>query len=156
MQLRENAGGDKNLFSVERKLKRLQKRQEVQNQKTYEREKKKVDIFNFLNDTLINASNMESANVSKKQHREQIKTETSRNLNVASLKVDEDIKRIERELYKIKESLTRHSDVRTQMNKGLTSQLYSKQNDLKNLQAQALNIKNEQNIRNDKKKLTIF
>lgn len=156
MHLREKAGGDKDLFSVEKKLKRMQKKQEARNQKNYEREKNKVDVFNLLNDTLLNIQKPESLVTTKKQHREEIKAETSRNLNVASLKIDEDIKRAEKDLYKIKESLSRHSDVRTQMNKSLKSQLTVKQNELKSLQAKAQNIKNEQNLRNDKKKLTVF
>lgn len=156
MHLREKAGGDKDLFSVEKKLKRLQKKQEARNQKIYEHEKKKVDVFNLLNDTLLNIRKPESLVTTKKQHQEEIKAETSRNLNVASLKVDEDIKRVERDLYKIRESLTRHADVRTQMNKSLKSKLLVKQNELKTLHAKAQNIKTEQNLRSDKKKLTVF
>lgn len=156
MDLRERAGGDKDLFSVEKKLKRLQKKQELRNQKAYEREQKKVDVFNLLNDKLLNAHKKENASQTKKQHREEIKKETCRNLNVASLKIDEDIKRVEREIYKIKESLVRHSDNRSQVNKNLKMKLTEMQHELKGLHAKALNIKNEQSIRNDKKKMTVF
>lgn len=156
MHLREKAGGDKDLFSVERKLKRLQKRQEKQNIKAYEREKKKVNVFNFLNNTLSSKTNDEAAVVSKSKHRLEIKKESSRNLNVASLKIDEDIKKIERELYKIKESLKRYSDVNSQMHKTLKEKYKVKQNELQILKDKAINISHEQRSRNDKKKLTVF
>lgn len=153
----ENAGGDKDLFSVERKLKRLQKRQEAQNQKVYEQEKKKVNIFNFLNDTLsVSKDPGNSIIQSTKEHRKHIKSETLRNLNISSLKTEEDIRRVERELYKIKESLTRHSDARTQMHISLKSKLIMKQEELRDLQAKMQDIKNERSIREDQKKLTIF
>lgn len=156
MQLRENAGGDKDLFSVERKLKRLQKRQEAQSQKAYEREKKKVDVFNFLNDKLSVSKNADTSAKSMKEHKKHIKSETSRNLNISALKTEEDIRRAERELYKLNESLTRHSDVRSQMHINLKSKLSVKQEELRELQIKAQDIKNERNIREDKKKLTIF
>lgn len=156
MQLRENAGGDKDLFSVERKLKRLQRKQEAQSQKIYENEKKKVNIFNFLNDTLSGSKNTDNPTKNTKEHRKHIKSETLRSLNISSLKIEEDIRRVERELYKINESLTRHSDARTQMHINLKSKLIMKQEELKNLQAQMVNIKNERSIREDQKKLTIF
>lgn len=156
MQLRENAGGDQNLFSVERKLKRLQKKQEAQSQKLYEQEKRKVDVFNFLNNTLSVTKNNEKLVESRNEHRKHIKSETSRNLNICALKIEEDIKRTERELYKIRESLTRHTDTRTQMHINLTHKLHVKQEELKDLRVKSQDIKSERSVREDKKKLTVF
>lgn len=156
MDLREKCGGDKDLFSAERKLKRLQKKQELRNEQIYEKKKRQVDVFSLLNETILNAPKLDAQSASKKTHREEIRKESCRNLNVASLKIEEDMKRIERDMFKIRDSLSRHSDVRTQMNKNLRGQLASKENELKSLQAQALNIKNEQSNRSDKKKLTVF
>lgn len=153
MKLREKAGGDANLFSVEKKLKRLQRKQEIMNQKAYEREKNKVDVFNFLNDKL-NGQN--SPKVSKQQHRQEIRKESSRNLNVEGLKVDEDIKKCERDLYMIREQLNRHKDTNSQVCKSLRVKLRDKQDMLTSLHGKATNIKNEQSLRSDKKKLTIF
>lgn len=153
MKLRENAGGDKDLFSVERKMKRLQKKHEAQSKRNYENEKKKVDMFNFINKTLSGPS---GSSHSKSDHRREIKKETSRNLNVASLQTDESIRKVERDLYKIRESLTRHTDKTSAVHIQLKEKLICKEGELKMLQSQALNIKNEQNVRNDKKKLTIF
>lgn len=156
MELKEKCGGDKNLFSAERKLKRLQKKQEIKNQKLYEREQKKVDVFNLLNEKLLNAPKEEPHSITRRKHREEIKKQSSRNLNVAGMQVEEDIRKVEREMYKIQESLTRHSDTRTQVNKHLKDQLHTKENELRGLQAKALNIRNEQSNRNDKKKMSIF
>lgn len=54
MELREHAGGDKNLFSVERRMRRQQQKLEQQRVKQYQREKQKEkkNIFNFINTTL--------------------------------------------------------------------------------------------------------
>lgn len=155
MDLREKCGGDKDLFNAERKLKKLQKKQEIRSQQVYERSKKQVDVFSLLNETILNKPKDETS-TSKTKHREELKKETSRNLNVASLKIEEDMKRVQQDMFKIRNSLTRHSDVRTQMNKNLRSQLANKQNELELLQAKAVNIKNEQSNRSDKKKLTVF
>lgn len=156
MELREKCGGDKDLFSAERKLKRQQKKQEIKNQQIYEKNKRKVDVFSLLNDTILNQPKGTESATSKRKHREELRKETSRNLNVASLKIEEDMKRIQNDMFKIRDSLSRHSDVRTQMNKNLRSQLASKQNELEVLQAKASNIKNEQSNRSDKKKLAVF
>ncbi|KAK5650106.1 hypothetical protein RI129_001135 [Pyrocoelia pectoralis] len=156
MNLREKAGGDKDLFNVEKKLKRLAKKQEKKNLKAYEREKKKVNVFNFLNETLAGKSSAPTTSVSKSKHRQEIKTETSRSLNVASLKIDEDIKRVERDLIKIKESLCRQSDSHSQVHKGLKLKLSAKQRELQTLKMKAVNIASEQSLRSDKKKMTVF
>lgn len=51
MILRENAGGDKDLFSVQRKMQKQKRKLEQQRQKEYlrEKEKDKSNVFNFLN-----------------------------------------------------------------------------------------------------------
>lgn len=54
MELRENAGGDKNLFSVERRMRKQQRRLEQQRERQYRRVKQREEktIFNFINATL--------------------------------------------------------------------------------------------------------
>lgn len=155
MSLREKASGDKDLFSVERKLKRLQRKQEKQSQKAYEREKKKVDMFNFLNDTISTTNAAKSFSKIKLEHRQEVAKETSRNLNVAGLKVEEDIKRGERDLVKIRESLRRQK-VGSHIHRNLVQRLNEKENELQALRAKATNIASEQSLRYDKKKMTIF
>lgn len=54
MELKENAGGDTNLFSVERRLRKQQQKLEQQRERQYQRkkEKEKSNVFNFINATL--------------------------------------------------------------------------------------------------------
>lgn len=54
MELRENAGGDKNLFSVERRMQKQQQKLEQQRERQYQREKEREqnNVFNFINATL--------------------------------------------------------------------------------------------------------
>lgn len=155
MHLKEKSGGDKDLFSVEKKLKRLQKKQEQRNIKAYEKGKQEVDVFNFINHT-ISKPKQENPGTSKCKHRQEIKKETSRNLNIASLQIEEDIKKIERDMYKIRESLTRHSDANSQVHKSLKQKLTIKLNEIQRLKDKAGNISSEQNVRTFKKKLTVF
>jgi hypothetical protein len=52
MVLKEKAGGDTNLFKVERRLKRLQQKHERQSERQYEREKQQTNVFDFINSKL--------------------------------------------------------------------------------------------------------
>lgn len=52
MALREKAGGDSNLFVVEKRLRRLQKKHEKQSERQYEREKQEMNVFDFINSKL--------------------------------------------------------------------------------------------------------
>lgn len=162
MELREKAGGDSNFFKVEKKLQQLQKRQEERNQRAYEREIAKTDVFTFLNKTLTRknppkvSNDASQAGFSKSNHRRKLQDETSKDLNVNSMKVVEGIKRCERELWILNESLSRHTDEKSPMNKTLKAKVLEKQNEIDNLKSCELNILNEQRLRKDKKKLCIF
>ncbi|GLV44188.1 uncharacterized protein CBL_12516 [Carabus blaptoides fortunei] len=157
MTLRENAGGDENLFSVERRLKKIQKRQEIQNKKAYEREKHKKNVFEFLNHKLVLVKDKETITEKcKNKHKQDLKTGTTRDLNVAGLKIEEDIRKIEQDMFKIQESLQRHNNPDTAMNKSLKAKLADKQAELKRLRDYSVNVKNEQTLRKDKKKMTVF
>lgn len=52
MALRERAGGDSNLFVVEKRLRRLQKKHEKQSAHQCEREKQETNVFDFINSKL--------------------------------------------------------------------------------------------------------
>jgi hypothetical protein len=52
MALREKAGGDTNLFKVEKRLKRLQQKHQRQSERQYEREKQQTNVFDFINSKL--------------------------------------------------------------------------------------------------------
>lgn len=151
MRLKEQAGGDKNLFSVERKLKRMQKKQEKQNQQAYEQMCKKTDVFDFINNTLANTK----ADTSKKD-RLRIKEESLRNLNIENLKIASNVKKIEENLGLLKSSLNRHEDRNSSTHQQLSSKILEQQDQLKMYQKQAQIIKNELNLRMDRKKMTEF
>lgn len=159
MALREQANGDKNLFSVERKLKRQQERQEIINAKAYEREKQNQDIFNFLNQNILNnmPSTSGNQNMSKdlKRPKLDIKTQTTKKLNVESLRIGEDIRKMEKEIQKLQESLRRQKDG-TQISQQLNMQLDIRKTELDRMKKSESCLQNEQNLRKDKSKLTIF
>lgn len=163
MTLREQANGDRNLFSVERKLKRQQEKQELLSAKAYEREKQKQDIFNFLNQNIFNSmpSTSGSQNTNKETKRAKtdiktdIKTQTNRKLNVESLKIGEDIRKMEKEILKLQESLRRQKEG-TQISQQLNMQLDIRKTELDRMKKSESCLQNEQSLRKDKSKLTIF
>lgn len=159
MALREQANGDKNLFSVERKLKRQQERQEIINAKAYEREKLNQDIFSFLNQNILNSmpstSTSQSTSKAATQPKLDIKTQTNRKLNVESFKIGEDIRKIEKEIQKLQESLRRQKDG-TQISQQLNMQLDIRKTELELMKQSETCLQKEQNLRKDKTKLTIF
>ncbi|XP_076674218.1 zinc finger CCCH-type with G patch domain-containing protein isoform X2 [Andrena cerasifolii] len=153
MELRENAGGDKNLFSVERRMRRQQQKLEQQRVKQYQREKQKEkkNIFNFINTTLAKTEMQMGASKSKSN----LKMESNRQLNVASLQIGENILRLERESSKLKESLARHTKGSVLYN-NIAMQYNEKQKELVGLRASEKNIVAEQNQRKNRAKLSIF
>ncbi|XP_018574144.1 zinc finger CCCH-type with G patch domain-containing protein [Anoplophora glabripennis] len=154
MKLREQAGNDKDLFSVERKLKRLQRKQEMQCKKAYERQSKEVDVFNFINKTLGDGNSQDTTE--KIEERQKIKKECSRSLNIKSLQIADNIRKVERDLERLKDSLARHTDVTSNIHLKLKDKLVYRQDQLKMYQTQALMIRNEQSLRSNKKKMTVF
>lgn len=154
MNLREQAGNDKDLFSVERKLKRLQRKQEIQSRKAYERQSKQVDVFNFINKTLGDSSSGDRKD--RIEEKQRIRKECSRSLNIKSLQIADNIRKVERDLEKLKDSLARHTDVTSNIHLKLKDKLVYRQDQLKMYQTQALMIRNEQSLRSNKKKMTVF
>lgn len=84
-----------------------------------------------------------------------LKAESNYNLNVASFQVGENINRLERELSKLKESMTRHTKGSIFYD-SISMKYNEKQKELTNLRASERKIVAEQNQRKDKAKLTIF
>lgn len=159
MELRQMAGNDKNLFSVERKMRRKQIKLERQRQRAYEREKKKEqnNVFNFLNttlnSTLLKNKNINAASTSNSRHN--LKTETNWNLNVANFQVGENINKLERESLKLKNSMARHSKDSI-LYESILAQYNEKQKELTDLRICEKNIMAEQTQRKNKAKLSIF
>lgn len=156
MELRENAGGDKNLFTVERRMRKQRQKLEQQREKQYQREKQRdeCNVFNFINATLGDKPK-DSTQASSSRSKSNLKTESNRDLNVASLRVAENITRLEKESAKLTESLTRHSKGSPHYN-SIVMQYNQKQKELSNLRASEKSIAAEQNQRRNKAKLSIF
>lgn len=158
MTLREQANGDKDLFSVERKLKRQHEKQEILNAKAYEREKNNRDIFSFINNTVLNnipsTSTSHDENIAKRPKLD-LKTHTTKKLNVESFKIGEDIKKMEKEIQKLQESLRRQKDG-TQLSQQLNMQLDIRKTELDRMRKSETSLQKEQVSRRDKSKLTIF
>lgn len=158
MELREQANGDKNLFSVERRLKERQKKQEAVNVKAYEREKQKVDVFSFMNDSVFAGTASDTLSAAKKApapKRPDFKDHTIKNLNVAGFKIGEDIRKKEKEITVLKDSMARHKTGSPVHNK-LKAQLAVRLTELDELRRSETSVAKEQNFRKDKSKLTIF
>lgn len=172
MELREQSNGDKDLFSVERKLKQMKKKEERISANAYAREKQKTDVFSFINDTVFanfpttsgstatgGAANLAAtpatAKDAVKRSKSDFKSHTNKHLNVESLKIGEDIRRMEKEIGKLQDALRRHKDG-TPMSQQLNMQLNMRNTELNHLRNSEKTLKKEQIFRKDKTKLTIF
>ncbi|XP_050069541.1 zinc finger CCCH-type with G patch domain-containing protein [Anopheles maculipalpis] len=161
MELREQANGDKDLFSVEKKLVQLKKQQERRDAKDYERRAKAdkaKDVFSFINEQVFSGGENSKAKPSTRQgelSRHDLKEHSSKNLNIASLKLSEEIRRTEAEVERLKIALTRHK-ASTPASDNLRRQIDAKRAEISRLQASEYNISKEQQMRTDKKKMTIF
>lgn len=153
MELREAANGDRDLFSVEKKLQKDQKKQEQLNAKAYERESKKssADVFSFINDTILATS--KSTEISK--NKPSLQSHTSKSLNVESLRVADDIRRKEREIVEVEKSLKRNASG-SQIHDHLKQKLHVKNEELKTLQREEKSLSREQATRKTKEKLCVF
>ncbi|KAL0117440.1 hypothetical protein PUN28_010344 [Cardiocondyla obscurior] len=155
MELRKFAGDDKDLFSADRKMRKQQQKLEQQRERQYQREKQKEDrnVFNFINKTLGDKPKEDTSNSS--QIKDKLKMESTRNLNVASFQIGENINRLEKESLKLKESLAKHVKGSVLYN-NITIKYNEKQKELINLRASEKSITAEQNQRKNKAKLSVF
>ena len=153
MQLRENAGGDQDLFKVEKRLKRLQKKHQQKSERQYEYEKQQTNLFDFINSKLSNKK--ESIESSCSGNNKALKAETCQSLNVVGFRVCEEIRRAEKDLVKLQESLSRQASG-SQTHSAIASKLEDKQDELARLRASELSIDREKTQRKDRKKLSVF
>lgn len=156
MELRERANGDKDLFTVERKLKKQQKIHEEINQRAYERQRS--NVFNFLNDNVLASlgnSKTDVAPPTNQSNPNDFKSHSTKNLNVAGFKIAEDIKKLEKDIQSVKNSMARQQNGSAVYDK-LKGQLNQKNSELNNLKKSDKSVSNEQLFRKDKSKLTIF
>lgn len=105
--LKKKAGNDQNLFKAERKLKLLQRKHEEKLKNAYENEKKKTDVFTFLNTQLDFVKKEYSE---KMKIKKPLKNESTRTLNVTCLQLSEEMRKVEKEIKCLNQSLARHSN----------------------------------------------
>ncbi|XP_058823500.1 zinc finger CCCH-type with G patch domain-containing protein [Topomyia yanbarensis] len=158
MQLREQAKGDGDLFSVEKKLLRQKRIQEKRNTSKYAKGKQRKDVFSFINsEILCNGEKSTSPGGQKQttQDKLDLPSCSSKNLNIASLKLSEHSRRLETDVQKLKHSLTRHQPG-SQMHSCIKKQIADKRSEISQIQATEHTISREQQLRNDKRKMTVF
>ncbi|EDW03118.1 zinc finger CCCH-type with G patch domain-containing protein [Drosophila grimshawi] len=151
MELREAANGDKNYFSVERKLKRAQRRQQAANEKAYARESKRTDVFAFLNGSVLG----QAQNSTKTTKTSNLQQHSNKTLNVETVRIADDIRRKQRDIAKVQQSLARNA-TDAQLQKRLNGQLRAHQQELATLQAQESSLSKEQQTRKSKNKMFAF
>lgn len=153
MELREAANGDKDLFSVEKKLQKDQKKQEQLNAKAYERESQKTstDVFSFINDTILATPKITETPKTKTS----LQNHSSKSLNVESVRVADDIRRKEREIAEVEKSLKRNASG-SQLHDHLKQKLHAKNAELNALQREEKSLSREQATRKTKEKLCVF
>ncbi|KAJ0181135.1 hypothetical protein K1T71_003220 [Dendrolimus kikuchii] len=141
-------------LKIEQKLKRLQKREEERNKRAYEREKERErrNVFNFINRTLGDKSEQET---SVAPAIPDVKQSTSKDLNIEQFKITEDIKRLERDIVKLKNSLMKYPSGSTG-HKSVNMQIVEKNKELDKLLRREKQITKEQLHRKDKVKMTVF
>ncbi|KAH8410267.1 hypothetical protein KR009_010235, partial [Drosophila setifemur] len=157
MELRESANGDKNFFSVERKLKRAQRRQRKADEKTYTRESQRTDVFTFLNGSVLGSgdSSHQGDQLVKKQKNNNLQEHSTKTLNVETVRVADNIRRKQRDIVKVQQSLSRNAGG-AQLQKRLQEQLQNQQQELAMLQAQERSLSREQQTRKSKNKMFEF
>lgn len=159
MNLRERCNGDENFFSADRKMKRKQKQQDRKNITDYQRNKKEVDkdVFSFINVTLSNNKASKVPAPQKTTPVTNLKEHTNKQLNVSCYQLGENIKKIEKEIEKLKMSLTRHQQTdSTPIYCSIKQQIATKSLELAALQNTEKSLNKEMTTRKDKTKLTIF
>ncbi|CAO1401698.1 unnamed protein product [Diamesa serratosioi] len=160
MNLRERCNGDENFFSVDRKMKRKQRHQTRKNKTKNDRRHKKEadkDVFSFINVTLCNNTAAKVPEPQKATPVTNLKEHTNKQLNVSCYQLGENIKKIEKEIEKLKMSLTRHEQTdSTPIYSSIKQQIATKSLELAALQNTEKSLNKEMTTRKDKTKLTIF
>ncbi|KAH8393164.1 hypothetical protein KR200_003251, partial [Drosophila serrata] len=157
MELREAANGDKDYFSVERKLKRAQRRQRKAGEKAYARESQRTDVFTFLNGSVLGSgdSSQKGEQVAKKAKTNELQQHSTKTLNVETVRVADEIRRKQRDIAKVQQSLNRNAgDV--QLQKRLQLQMDTQKQELATLQTQERSLSKEQQTRKSKNKMFEF
>lgn len=153
MKLKEK--GHINLYTVEEKLKRDSLKHEKLSQKLSE-QAQKTDLFSFLNASVFASKPSTSPKTDSVNKYENVKDQTSSQLNLNNFKIDENIKKVQKSMEKLENSLKRQGNCESVVAKNIKSQIASHQKELQNLYSQQNIVKHEQHKRKDNRKLTIF
>lgn len=137
--------------TVEQKVKRESLKQQRISERNYSQNEN--EVFSFLNNTICNIKPSSSTAAEPKP--ENVKSQTKAQLNLSNFKIEEDIKKVELALRKLKESSKRQSIDATVL-KNIQRQMDEKQRSLDSLQRSLSDVNNEQKSRREKSKLTIF
>ncbi|XP_045512852.1 zinc finger CCCH-type with G patch domain-containing protein isoform X3 [Pieris brassicae] len=140
-------------LKVEQRLKRLQKREEERNKRAYEREKERErrNVFNFINKTLGDSTEANEVPTTSID----IKQTSSKDLNIEQFKLEEESRRVEGEIVKLKNTLGRYPPG-TNGHRNVSQQLTEKSKELTTLKNKEQQIAREQKHRKDKQKMTVF
>ncbi|CAK1548286.1 unnamed protein product [Leptosia nina] len=141
-------------LKVEQRLKRLQKKAEERNKRAYEREKEKErrNVFNFINKTLGDgAETSENSTVSILD----VKQSTSKDLNIEQFKLEEESRRVENEIVKLKNTLIKYPPG-TNGHRSIGLQISEKNKELLTIRNKEQQIAREKKHRKDKQKMTVF
>lgn len=160
MQLREKANGDADLFSVEKKLMREKRIQEKRDAQQTARQNGRKDVFSFINSDILGNNDPGTSNATTKSPNTpaaplDLPKYASKDLNIASLKLSEQTRRLQADVEKLSHSLKRHQPG-TQMHSSLQKQIAAKRTEIKQMQATEYSISREQQLRSDKRKMTVF
>ena len=152
MEIKEKAG-DGNLFSAEKRLKRIKRKQEQLAKREEAKQKSEESVFNFLNANLSkSASALKKDTVSKKD----LTKETEKNLNKKMLSIGATIKQANIDIARLRESIKRHQGRDDATAERFKLKLESMEKYLSELKQSELHVQSEQRSRCDNKKLSIF
>ncbi|XP_039288009.1 zinc finger CCCH-type with G patch domain-containing protein [Nilaparvata lugens] len=155
MELRESAGGDKDMFKAERHRLKMQLRDEKRREKEYQRQKQKTDVFSFLNSTLAPGAQGTGERQDDAASTSKVVQPSGRRLNIERLQVDEQIKKAERDLGRLREALTRQTAGST-AHKLAAARVVAAESDLSRLHDSQQAIVSRQDRTKERHKMTVF
>ncbi|XP_023243048.1 zinc finger CCCH-type with G patch domain-containing protein-like [Centruroides sculpturatus] len=152
MELRETSKS-KDCFSIIKRMQKIQKKREKAIIKRYKETVPKGSVFDFLNKKIGVPKN----DVKTLNKGQEIMKSSDKNLNVQSLKINEDIKRAEKELIHLQQAFNRNKERKDRvMQQQLERRIEAQKNTILNLKEEERNLYKEQKSRKDHNKLTIF
>lgn len=171
MMLKEQAA-NKDLFSAFNNEKKKQKKIEQRNKNAYNKPEN-TNVFDFINNRLSQRKDGSGSSSSgKKKHHQSghdstnkdtkhislkdLSKKSDRTLNVQHMKTEGELRRVEKEILRLKDSILRNEDKNKSIVKQLELKIAGLENYKKQLQVSETAIGQQKKQRSDHKKLTIF